>query len=1366
MTRTTTFKRLLSLLMALAILLTLLPLSVFAAGAKHTVTLHFGNSRGWSNVYLYAWNAAGDLLLGAWPGKAISADADGYYSHSFDVPAGEQVNIIFSGGTEQTVDLSLGTIHADVEKWVRLGGKSEEKWTAEVLSKAFPIVKSPVLNSDGSVTFNYYDSTATSVSLRGSMNNWGETPLTKNAQGIWTLTLKGLAVGTYQYKFFVNGKDWIQDPMNSWVMGSDGNSGFTIADQTAKDLNKITLRIHYIRPDQNYSGWNFWMWNNTGNIASNATVTGGELVQTVTFTNARSILELNVIPRKSTSDNQWADQEGSFRIDLSRVLSGTIDYYITADAGSREEPGKDLVTGTKLSGVTLDYQNNAITVTTTQPVTDARFTLKQNGTTVQTTGKAGAAGYTLTPGKTLKLSELYQYKVVFEDYEYAIDATAAYASDKFAKDYTYTGTDLGATWTKSATTFRVWAPTASKVEVVLYSTGSNAEAGAKTLGTYAMKQDKKGTWLLTLGGDYNGVYYTYKVTRDGKTVEAVDPYARTTGINGNRGMILDLSSTNPTGWNNDKNPNPSTSYTDAIIYELHIRDFSMDSSSGILEDYRGKFLALTQTGTTVNGKGSIATGIDYLKSLGITHLHLLPVYDYASVDERTGGYNWGYDPQNYNTPEGSYSTNPYKGEVRVAEFKQMVKALHDAGISVVMDVVYNHVYDAGTYCFNQIVPGYFSRQNSNGSGCGNDTASEREMVRKFIVDSVLYWTEEYHIDGFRFDLVGLIDADTINELVNKVHKTRPDVIFYGEGWTLGTNVEPGNTMATQQNSSKTPFFAYFSDTIRNLLAGSNGSTKGFVSGEAGKEGDIVYNFLAQPGWTNNPSQIIQYASCHDNYTLADKLIISTGASGITDQIISMNNLTAAIYMTAQGVPFIHAGEEMLREKLTSNGKRDENSYRSPDSVNAIKWGKLSQAKYADTSAYYQGLIAFRKAHPVLRLNNAADVGSYVHAGVVGGGVVTFLLDGSGVNDDDVFIIFNANTTAVDVTLPWGNWNVCVNKNDAGTKTLATVKNQVQVEGTSAMILTRSEEVADGETITLYFTNNKFWDKVYAYAWGPDGQVLGDWPGKLMTFVETNDYNEDIYSVTVPATATGIIFNNGVDTQTMDLIPLVDGTGYYCSVQAGQKWGGGTYVYRDPKDLETVEPTEPKPTDPPVTEPDPTVPEATDPKPTDPKPTDPKPTDPKPTDPKPTDPKPTDPKPTDPNPADPKPTDPTPTDPVATEPGSTDPAPSDPKPTEPGSTDPVPTDPTATDPTVTDPTVTDPAPTDPTATDPTPTKPTPTDPADPAPSDPVATQPDAPAAPGADGEGASAWWLLLLLIPAAAAAVLVLKAKKDKVQEGQ
>ena len=384
--------------------------------------------------------------------------------------------------------------------------------------------------------------------------------------------------------------------------------------------------------------------------------------------------------------------------------------------------------------------------------------------------------------------ETKRYMILFEGNDYPIIMSTIYSTEKFEKEFTYSGRDLGATYTPEKTTFRVWAPTADTVTLNLY--GSGTPGTDDLVEQLPMTTDVNGTWITEKEGDLNGTYYTYLVSVGGNENEACDPYARTTGVNGKRAMILDLASTDPDGWENDTNPNAGMAYNDAVIYELHVRDLSSDESSGIQNT--GKFLGLTETGTTT--ASGIPTGLDHMKDLGITHVHLLPIYDYASVDETQSDkpqFNWSYDPENYNVPEGSYSTDPYNGAVRVAEMKQMVKVLHDNQISVIMDVVYNHVYNASDFCVNQIVPGYFSRVNedgtySNGSDCGNDTASERSMVRKYIVDSVKYWAGEYHIDGFRFDLVGLIDTETINEVVTEVHKTHPDVIFYGEGWTMDT----------------------------------------------------------------------------------------------------------------------------------------------------------------------------------------------------------------------------------------------------------------------------------------------------------------------------------------------------------------------------------------------------------------------------------------------------------------------------------------------------------------------------------------------------------------------------------------------------
>ena len=408
----------------------------------------------------------------------------------------------------------------------------------------------------------------------------------------------------------------------------------------------------------------------------------------------------------------------------------------------------------------------------------------------------------------------------------------------------------------------------------------------------------------------------------------------------------------------------------------------------------------------------------------------------------------------------------------------MVQSLHNDGISVIMDVVYNHVYSASGYCFNKIVPDYFTRPNSNGSGCGNDVASERTMVKKYIVDSVKYWADEYHIDGFRFDLVGLIDTETINAIIEEVHKTHPDVIFYGEGWTMDTKLtKNGFTLTTQTNADKVPGFAFFSDTIRNAIKGGVFSVeKGYVSGAAGKESEIESCFLGRAGgWCKSPAQAINYASCHDNYTLFDTLLQArTDAS--KEDLIKMNNLSAAIYMTAQGVPFIHAGEEMLRSKVNEDGTYNHNSYNASDAVNGIKWSNLEDETYQNVVNYYKGLIAFRKLHPVMRLTTANDVATYVtalrglEANVVG---FSFKNGYEGEKAEGIYVIFNANTAATTVELPEGNWNVYVQGDQAGTKVLANAEESITVDGISTVVLVKEEVKAIGTDVAPGATTNVF-----------------------------------------------------------------------------------------------------------------------------------------------------------------------------------------------------------------------------------------------------------------------------------------------------
>ena len=647
-----------------------------------------------------------------------------------------------------------------------------------------------------------------------------------------------------------------------------------------------------------------------------------------------------------------------------------------------------------------------------------------------------------------------------------------YSSAEFEAEFTYGGDDLGATWTAEQTSFRVWAPTASDVRINLYTTG-NPDAN-DLFEQIKMEPDVNGTWVAVKAGDLNGVYYTYEVTVDGETRTACDPYARTTGVNGHRAMIIDLDATDPEGWDTEVDPHYGNSFVVAVFYELHVRDLSIDENSGITN--KGKFLGIVESGTT-NAQG-VPTGLDYIKSLGITHLHLLPSYDYASVDETNpdAAFNWGYDPVNYNVPEGSYSTDPYNGEVRVKEMKQMIKSLHDNGISVVLDVVYNHVFDAESYCFNRIVPGYFSRRTnegvySNGSACGNDTASERAMVKKYIVDSVKYWADEYHMDGFRFDLAGLIDTETINACIEEVHKTHPNVIFYGEGWTMGTQVtKEGYTMTTQVNSQLVPGFSFFSDTVRDSIRGtnSNASKPGFVAGGGGYTSAIRDTFMGKATWCKSPTQTDNYASCHDGYTLYDRLTLSMPATNSSFQDIKRaNNLAAAIVLTSQGVPFFQAGEEMLRSKPLPEGGFEHNSYKSPDSINSIKWENLTNPLYSDVPEYYAGLIAFRKAHPALRMQTAEEVAEHITMlpGLEFNVVACHISAGANGEANEIIAVFNPRANDTVVKLPEGEWTVYVNADKAGTEPLATVTGEVSVETVSACLLVKKAE-SEGMSIGI------------------------------------------------------------------------------------------------------------------------------------------------------------------------------------------------------------------------------------------------------------------------------------------------------------
>ncbi len=631
----------------------------------------------------------------------------------------------------------------------------------------------------------------------------------------------------------------------------------------------------------------------------------------------------------------------------------------------------------------------------------------------------------------------------------------AFDSAAFRRRFHYSGSDLGAIWSRAQTRFRLWAPLADDVELLFYRDG----LGGNIAGRWHMKRSRQGTWVRAIEGNWAGVYYTYRVRHGEQVTEAVDPYAKAVGANGVRGMVVDLAKTNPAAWARDRKPmfkHP----TDAIIYELHVRDATIHQSAGA--KYKGKFLGLTERGLPHGA------GLDHLRELGITHLHLLPAFDYASVDETKPGkpqYNWGYDPLNYNAPEGSYSTDPFDGAVRIREFKQMVQALHRAGIRVVMDVVYNHTYHGGESNFHRIVPGYYHRQDAkggfaNGSGCGNEVASDRSMVRKMMVDSLVYWAREYHVDGFRFDLMGLHDLETMSEIRRALDRVDKSILLYGEGWTGGDSPLPFKKRAMKTNVRALDRIAAFSDTIRDGIKGSvmDHAKGGFVQGEAGFEETIKSGVVAsvkhpqvtwpkgdawRGPWAGEPWRCVTYNSCHDNHALWDKLALTAKGASEKERL-RMNKLAAAIVLTSQGISFLHAGEEFARGK-----KGFENSYNKPDSVNAIDWRR--KEKYRDLCAYYRGLIALRKATPEFRMTRAAEIGQCLtFLPGTPKGVVAFFIAGASRN---IAVVFNSNAKATSVFLPDASWRVLVDEQRAGTKVLRRIRGgAVSVAPVSALVL--------------------------------------------------------------------------------------------------------------------------------------------------------------------------------------------------------------------------------------------------------------------------------------------------------------------------
>lgn len=813
--------------------------------------------------------------------------------------------------------------------------------------------------------------------------------------------------------------------------------------------NVKEVTVHYHRFDEAYEGWNLWIWPE-GKDGKGYEFTDQDdygMYGTFQINSVSDVNRIGFLLRRSEDGNAWAEKELGDRYFKNHeeitdiyLVEGDETVYFTEDA-------VDL--SPKLQAAFLDDLNK-ITLYSNFPMDISKDEVsihrKNDTVAVQSIQREGAKA-TLVTEKNLQLSE--KYTVSIEGYnDQSLELRRVFDTEAFNQLYYYEGNDLGATYTKKYTTFKVWAPTADQMDLILYNDQ-----------VYSMTKEEKGVWSVKVQGDLHNKLYNYQIVLDGKKDVVVDPYAKGVGINGKKGAIIDFDRLDPEGWNEFYKTNFSKD-TDAIMYELHIRDLSIHEDSGI--ENKGKFLGVSEVGTK-NSAGNF-TGLSYIKDLGVTHIQLMPVYDFKTIDERNSEdqYNWGYDPQNYNALEGSYSTDPANPSVRIKEFKQMIHAIHNQGLRVTMDVVYNHVYDAHTMSFERLVPGYFFRKNkdnsfANGSGCGNETASDRPMMRKFMVDSIEFLTKEYNLDGFRFDLMGLHDVKTMNAIREKLDSIDPSITLIGEGWNMGNNLIP-NQKANQLQAEKMADIAHFNDTIRDGLKGSvfEAEEKGFVNGnypkgievKRGIVGGIKYNGLIY-GWGDiEPNQSVTYVEAHDNNTLYDKLLLTNPEADV-ETIEKMHTLADSIILTSQGIPFIHAGQEFMR---TKDG--DENSYKSSDQINQLDWQRKDE--YDHLVDYFRGMIILRKNHPAFRMPTKDLIKKHLAFIQSDSNVIAYHLKDHANNDEwsDIVVIHNAARENKNIPLPEkGLWNVVVDGSNAGVETLEQVTGEsVEVEALTTKVL--------------------------------------------------------------------------------------------------------------------------------------------------------------------------------------------------------------------------------------------------------------------------------------------------------------------------
>lgn len=841
------------------------------------------------------------------------------------------------------------------------------------------------------------------------------------------------------------------------------------------------LRVHYYRYDQDYTGWDLWIWEKgkeglpymfigQENLHGDKTkIAKVAEIDVSLFANH----EIGIIVRRGGWHERDVNLDRYFHIEKTGkdewmdiyVVQDTVELFMSEDHLSLT-PGMDTAVFENFREIFVRLQAPAKISHDKEP-----FAVFEDGHQIPIRHVTPIRGWReilislehdMIPGSTYSV-----YKPGFR--EAYVSYGMIFDTPEFEKKFTYEESDLGASWSAAATHFRLWAPIASKVFLNLYSSGT----GSTLLSVQEMKRDEKGTWITRVDGDLSGKYYTYSVAAMGKTHEAADPYGRSSGVNGARSMIIDLSRTNPEGWEHIHHvylENP----TDAIIYEAHVRDATIHENSGV--KFRGKYLGLSEWGT--HSPDGNLTGLSHFKELGVTHVHFLPIFDFFSVDEtrlQENAYNWGYDPVHYNVPDGSYSTNPYDGWVRVRELKQMIKAIKETGIGIVMDVVYNHTYQTNDSDFNKIVPGYYYRTDrlgrcSNGSGCGNETASERSMVRKFIIDSVKYWSQEYKIDGFRFDLMGLHDIETMNSIRVELDFISPSTLLYGEGWTGGPSLLDSSNAATKTNAPKLAKIGFFNDNSRDGIKGDNFHSQetGFITGNCRSRESVKFGVVGavyHPGvnyplvnysgfaWAGYAWHCVNYVASHDNLTLYDKLIASRSDLEEKD-IMKLCMLAGAIVLASQGIPFFMLGTDFMRTK-----QGEHNSYRSPDAINQIDW-KL-KSKFNPLFEYYKGLIALRKAHPAFRMVLSEEIRRNLRFLNTSECAIAYMLENYANEDTwkNILVVFNAGTQPETVDLAVeGTWQVVVEGQQAGNAILSTFS------GTSVSVPPRSALIAFNQTL--------------------------------------------------------------------------------------------------------------------------------------------------------------------------------------------------------------------------------------------------------------------------------------------------------------